>query len=1554
MTAQNDSSGSSGSDGGGESGETGPQNVLLLGVSFPDIKMTLEDRGLKESLLTHKDPTAEQSVELVRRGILTEMDARDHARCVETELAYDDKDVQVYTVSREVGGVYRKDRHIYANFNNSRTLCNQLQKSFGWNTKFQQVILDYYWMPTGWLVTRWAKSLFQNTLPDLVRHRLLECSAAGSTSTSTSSSSTSPTNSDEESEKPNEDATDDNDIDNNDETGNDQSDEQSKTEEENVPVEMEKGVVFLPFCAHVCKELVGAIKILRQYYTITFVKKSELAAHSLWKGTMRIDGDLMQHRLGKRLDQEEIYCTFNPTDIYKSMEDAHIRKDDVMTMLLSIDDYENIRMIRLKPLRQFSQTQNEPVVPEKGGFIGLDLAAGKKRLKELRNRKKAQKITVTVSRVDNDESDEYDWSTEEEEDSSDDSSSCYSSCDEDHLFVDGEMVDEEGEGDVFDPNDPENIPDMLQYYPSPALDVKSYTEPKELMDVDHFMEEWAKTWGPKAGRKSKKLDIMREGYLDFHRKGIERLSYNERMPPKQPDGVEQKGYKWVWEEGYGWKTLLVGEVPDLDEEPRIVNRATRDYNMQMTQALFEMKNPGYNVWSRTFGDGDHTSCYRISRRSVLLKTHASQGDDETGEDAGQSKGELSCNPREEKKQFKDAAESLLELAKYADRTKAVLSIDRLSLKKIEKMKGLELRYYLEAYGEKDIPRTLPQRKKMLIKVLGKYKAGKKSENSEPIDRVGSLAAILQEGVSAGDGDKDPNCESGLQSLLSVTAADRTSSLLREFADWAAKRPENEVFRNERVEVVVADDDYLEPLPPFKNTENRPHIRCNLRDHEDFPLELYRLLQQYKSLVGHIISWQEKGKSFKIFDEVAFEESILPQCNPCSLESSQLDYRLDLNAFKSTLRRFGFEAITEGPRAGGYHHDLFRRGEAREIRHIQPMFICGTFRDSQQPVRDPEDGESSGIGFQKPKIASPPSAVEDGTSSDDSQSADDEAPSPKTPIKKRKIAPTRHRKLAKASSSKLKPGAYNLSAPLAFQSELHRMLENAVIDGHDDAICWDSDGKSFCFPDRQLFVNKVLHRFSDMKSFKTFATKLYHQGFKSPNGLFFKDGFKRGRMPISKSTSPLPSPAKARSKSPTKNPSSDGTPADNTADDFISTLFALLGNARAKNVQSFMSWNSDGKSFTVHDMSRYDDLISPHFRSMVFTSFKRKLLHCFKFEKEGTFLPGKKVTLSHPNFIRGKKQQLKFVRNVRNKRRSCVEDVWVPKMKRRKTKHNGRFKPSQVKPPSNRSSTAETEKTDLNRKGRSTRTSVLASTPLTASPSSNTPLHHSDKGTPIKEELTRTSLHDFSSVQVTPASKDERVRKLSAEEYTDVARYDPIELQQLIKQPASRPFGLSFAVKLYKELVNPENRKIATFANHGRCFFVRDMEKLARRISSSARAPDCFLQALRQYGFRQIPDGNGEDSCGIFHPLFLRSRPGHVELMWRYKRGCKGTLELLPGDIIPDFSKMPFSDSDDCERIVNEPSEVSEGSEETTSNASETFSADEVFEEDASIVSISKS
>ena len=222
--------------------------ALLLGISYPSVEDQMETHGFDPDVLTLQEPSVDQAVECVRRGIFTEMDARDLARCVATEQA---GEMDVYTVSKEIGAQYRSDRHLNANFN-ARKFCKILQQSFGDNIQFSQVILDYYWMPTGWLVTRWAKTLFSQTLPDLVRFNMLTYPS-----------------------------------------------KRKKTRKG----ELEVGVVYLPFCAHVTKEIVGAIDVLSDYYQVSFVKKQDLPGHCLWKGTMAIEADTMQHRLGKRLER---------------------------------------------------------------------------------------------------------------------------------------------------------------------------------------------------------------------------------------------------------------------------------------------------------------------------------------------------------------------------------------------------------------------------------------------------------------------------------------------------------------------------------------------------------------------------------------------------------------------------------------------------------------------------------------------------------------------------------------------------------------------------------------------------------------------------------------------------------------------------------------------------------------------------------------------------------------------------------------------------------------------------------------------------------------------------------------------------------------------------------------------------------------------------------------------------------------------------------------------------------------------------------------------------
>jgi hypothetical protein len=442
----------------------------------------------------------------------------------------------------------------------------------------------------GWLVTRWAKSLFQNTLPDLVRFKMLAYPGSRSRGRQR-----------RDSEIEN--------IDNN--VNDEEGDGDAQSEKKSI--ELEEGVVFLPFCAHVCKELVGAIQILKKYYAITFVHKDELPGHALWKGTMEIDANVMQHRLGKRLDQEEIYCTFQPKDIYGSMEDSHINKDDVMKMLLSIENFEQIRMIRLRPLRQHeppSVFRDTVIEPEVGGFIGLNWEKGKQRFKEFRSRKKAPPPKQHKPRT-----------VKSSEDSDSDTNSTSSSCSSDDDSSIGEMeaiemdkyCEETGAFiDIdFDPYDPEEVAETTNFYPTPTLDLVSYINGKEIIDDDNVMDSWAETWGPKASRKkNKKQDLLQNHYQKMKRELKGFMSCHSRLP--NPDTEEEEGYKWTLSGDQGWTLDLIGDAPAWELIPKVVKGAKQDYAMLGSRYLFEMKNPGYKTLSRSYGYSSMISEYYLS------------------------------------------------------------------------------------------------------------------------------------------------------------------------------------------------------------------------------------------------------------------------------------------------------------------------------------------------------------------------------------------------------------------------------------------------------------------------------------------------------------------------------------------------------------------------------------------------------------------------------------------------------------------------------------------------------------------------------------------------------------------------------------------------------------------------------------------------------------------------------------------------------------------------------------------------------------------------------
>jgi hypothetical protein len=441
----------------------------------------MQRQGLDPAVLDYQEPSVEQAVECVRRNILTEMDARDLARCVAVEQA---TNTRVYTVSREVGAVYN-DRHINCDFN-TRNFCKKITDQFGEGIQFTQVILDYYWMPTGWLVTRWAKTLFQQTLPDLVRHQMLTFPSKR---------------------------------------------KKARKHGAGPPYDIDEGVVFLPFCAHVCKELVGALHILENYYEISFLDKKDLHGHSLWKGTMEIDPDVMQHRLGKRLDQEEIYCKFRPKDIYESMEDPHISKPAVMRILLAIKNYDDVRMVRLRPLRQHERAsvfRERMWAPEVGGFMGLDFDLSARLLKEQKSRKGNSQLAIEEEKKEEDmvlvEIKRQKMKLNKHKKSG--SARGVVEQDKRSKFDVAHASDDEGEEVVADTR--------CQFYPGPVQDLETYTETKKVIAQDLKLIA--------AFLVKQRVKNEKEQRAAKARKGIIRLPGDESMKKNAASEVKLRDY----------------------------------------------------------------------------------------------------------------------------------------------------------------------------------------------------------------------------------------------------------------------------------------------------------------------------------------------------------------------------------------------------------------------------------------------------------------------------------------------------------------------------------------------------------------------------------------------------------------------------------------------------------------------------------------------------------------------------------------------------------------------------------------------------------------------------------------------------------------------------------------------------------------------------------------------------------------------------------------------------------------------------------------------------
>jgi len=1112
--------------------------ILLLGISYPDVYGQMEEHQYDDDILNNSELSVDQAVECVRRKILTEMDGRDLARCVATEQAgveigsgsSGSISHQVYTVSKEVGGVYRKDRHVYASFNNSRGMRKAMLKAFN-EVQFQQVILDYYWMPTGWLVTRWNKTLFQETLPDLVRYRMLAFPVARSRRSKSSLDSNKNSNS------------------NNKNKNIDYQNIIETTENNNAGSEgLEEGVVFLPFCAHVCKELVGGIHILKNYYAITFVKKKELPGHALWKGTMSIDADVMQHRLGKQLDQEEIYCRFKPSDIYQSMEDAHVNKDDVMRMFLSIDDFDDIRMIRLRPLRQHeppSVFRDTVIKPEVGGFIDLNWAKGRERFKEYRTRKKIKPpppklppkqkrkatpkpnniVTPIVVESDSEGSDfVYDTNSECSSDE-------HSNDEHDDEEDDDEMDITEDTTTYYDPCDPNNIPDVTNYYPYPALDINSYTGAKQIVDDDRVMTSWAETWGPKSGRKkNRKQDIFQNEYKKFRKRQKSYLSSNSRLPDPHKD--DEEGYKWTMSAEDGWELSLKGDAPDARYERKIIGLAKRDYAMTACRQLFEMKNPGFKTLSRAWLNNDQfISCYQIPKKFVLFK-----------------------------------------------REKAAMETKKL-----------------------------------------------KSKTTSSDDLVVESDHFSDTEDAAESVSSEENCDDIDQLSEEIDASQKSSSILAQFADFVSTTPPVLEISDNGLPAELKKDSHIglpdelknickgskgvynlilnNVIPAFKSKLITKHLYYDLSPHENFPRELYRLLQDAEEkIIEHIVCWQTRDRSFIVRDRGLFEKIVLSDC----CEGAGATY----NSFIQNLISFGFVEIKIGSRRRGYRHELFRRGKTKKLALISQDKFANVRKDEIDASGINDVVDDSGIDSLK--------------------------------------------------------NTYDFSCQKLFIENLYCLLQDSNVIGLSNVISWKEGGKSFTVHKPKDLYTKILKKSSCKTSFENFHNELIDSGFKFKKkcSSYEHPNFIRGHCSAldifkdDESNNEWRKTKKRKRRSETES----AKYIFSRQQKFPRELYSLLEDSEKKGYTNFIRWLPSGDSFAITNKKIFANTILQ--RKCIekgcktFSWFEDTLIWA-GFEKIGTESNDGCFQYRHQHFVRGQVKRLNLIEpnignvNVTNKARKTT-------------------------------------------------------------------------------------------------------------------------------------------------------------------------------------------------------------------------------------------------------------------------------------------------------------
>ena len=478
-----------------------------------------------------------------------------------------------------------------------------------------------------------------------------------------------------------------------------------------------------------------------------------------------------------------------------------------------------------------------------------------------------------------------------------------------------------------------------------------------------------------------------------------------------------------------------------------------------------------------------------------------------------------------------------------------------------------------------------------------------------------------------------------QQLEEVDANQKSVSILAQFADLACTAPVSSVdwrkicMESKGVHDLIVKDD----IPCFKPKLITKYLYYDLSSHENFPQELYRLLQDAEEkVIEHIVCWQQRDRSFIVHDQDQFERIVLSEC--CGKADATYD------SFLQNIMSFGFVEIKIGSRKGGYRHELFRRGKPKKLSLV-----------TQDPFADVRTDEVDESGIDGVVMDNP-----------DSDSLECE---------------------------------YDLSCQKFFIKNLYSLLQDSKKIGLADVISWNENGKSFKVNKPKHFYTSILEKSSSKTSYGNFQKELIDRGFKLRKkwkNSYEHPNFIRGRhsaldifcrsdesndddddddIIIDESNEqtktkkrkrrsepePVISETKKRKKRSEPEPAilPESKPVKlvqkfqrqynvSRSRNFARELYNLLEDSEQEGYADFIHWLPSGDSFAIPNVPIFANTILGRRcirkNCKTFSSFEDSLIY-FGFEKTIGYDTEGGNQYRHPHFIRGQIKRLDFVKPV---------------------------------------------------------------------------------------------------------------------------------------------------------------------------------------------------------------------------------------------------------------------------------------------------------------------